>query len=80
MTQEMESDTKWATSLLRNLTIDESIWDFYIRGEDMSGNHEIIALILIARGDATRPLDKVIEKLQKQGLGEGAGIDSARKK
>jgi hypothetical protein len=40
--------------------------------------HEIAALILIAKGIDKKPIEKVIERLKKEGLADGAGIDSAR--
>jgi hypothetical protein len=80
MNKEITPDMKWATRKLIKNDYPERYWDYYLKvaAKDLSGMHEQIALVLIAKGIYPRPVGKVIKKLQKEGLADGAGIDSAR--
>ena len=79
MAKETE-DMVWARQKLEHAFYDKSNWSDFLRqaGENISGLHEIAALILIAKGIDKKPIEKVIERLKKEGLADGAGIDSAR--
>lgn len=82
MSAEITPDMQWASRQLNIEGYKDYIWSSLLRSasEDMSGLHQVVALILIAKGIETRPIDKVIQKLKKEGLADGAGIDSARNK
>jgi hypothetical protein len=74
------SDSDWAREQLIGEGFTEDKWSKFLQmaGNNISGLHEVTALILIAQGIYPRPIEKVIEKLKKEGLADGAGIDSAR--
>lgn len=67
---------------LKNAGYAPYIWNHILTSfeDGVPGMHRMVALILIARGLENRPIGKVINKLKKKGLADGAGIDSARNK
>ncbi len=80
MSAESTPDMEWATKKLESKRLGSHYWQHFLTeaGENISGLHGTVALILIAKGIEKRPVEKVIEKLKKEGLADGAGIDSAR--
>jgi len=85
MNKETTPDMEWAKEKLVNgiHRYEEDQWNFLLKEAQefgMGGMHQQIALVLIAKGIYSRPIEEVIKKLKNEGLADGAGIDSARNK